>query len=166
MATVLQNDMFGTTNPVDMVEQIAIDRDWAFERSAVEELSLSVAGRWCDYHVSLNWREDLGALHLACAFDFKVSKTRLNEVYRLMAMINEQLWLGHFDLWKEDGLLLYRHGLLLVGAETHERQCEALLEAALSASEHYYQAFQFVLWAGKRADEALAATMIEAQGCA
>ena len=36
-----------------------------------------------------------------------------------MALINEQLWLGHFDLWKEDGMLLYRHGLLLAGAETH-----------------------------------------------
>jgi hypothetical protein len=152
------------TNPVDMVEHIATIHDWTFERSAPDELTLSVAGSWCDYHISLTWRDDLEALHLACAFDFKTSRARLAEIYRLLALINEQLWLGHFDLWKDDGLLLYRHGLLLTGAETQAAQCEALLRAALEACERYYQSFQFVLWAGKSAEEALAATMLETQG--
>jgi hypothetical protein len=154
------------TNPVDMVEQIATIRDWPFERSTTDELTLSVAGSWCDYHISLNWREDLEALHLACAFDFRATNARLSEVYRLMANINEQLWLGHFDLWRQDGMLLYRNGLLLAGAKTHVGQCEGLLTAALEACERYYQSFQFVLWAGKSADEALAATMLETQGTA
>ncbi|HBH41205.1 MAG TPA: hypothetical protein DDW26_04755, partial [Rhizobiales bacterium] len=104
------------TNPVDMVEHIATIHDWTFERSAPDELTLTVSGTWCDYHISLTWRDDLEALHLACAFDFRVTKLRLPEIYRLMALINEQLWLGHFDLWKDDGMLLYRHGLLLAGA--------------------------------------------------
>jgi hypothetical protein len=148
------------------VEQIATIRDWAFERSTTDELTLSVTGSWCDYHISLNWREDLEALHLACAFDFRATNARLPEVYRLMANINEQLWLGHFDLWRQDGMLLYRNGLLLAGAKTHVGQCEGLLTAALEACERYYQSFQFVLWAGKSADEALAATMLETQGTA
>ncbi|MGB2932984.1 MAG: YbjN domain-containing protein [Methyloceanibacter sp.] len=163
MATTQANfDHFA--NPVDMVEHIASIHDWTFERSAPDELTLSVAGSWCDYHLSLTWRDDLEALHLACAFDCKVSKVRLNEVYRLIALINEQLWLGHFDLWKEDGMLLYRHGLLLAGATTHVGQCEALLQAALEACERYYQSFQFVVWAGKSPEDALAAIMLETQG--
>ncbi len=163
MATIQANyDQF--TNPVDMVEHIATIHDWAFERSAPDELTLSVEGSWCDYHLSLTWRDDLEALHLACAFDCKVSKVKLNQVYRLIAMINEQLWLGHFDLWKEDGMLLYRHGLLLAGANTHVSQCEALLHGALEACERYYQTFQFLLWAGKSPEDALAATMLETQG--
>lgn len=163
MATTQGNyDHF--TNPVDMVEHIATIHDWTFERSAPDELTLSVEGSWCDYHLSLTWRDDLEALHLACAFDCKVSKLKLNQVYRLIAMINEQLWLGHFDLWKEDGMLLYRHGLLLAGANTHVSQCEALLHGALEACERYYQTFQFLLWAGKSPEDALAATMLETQG--
>jgi len=163
MATIQANyDHF--TNPVDMVEHIATIHDWTFERSAPDELTLSVEGSWCDYHLSLTWRGDLEALHLACAFDCKVSKVKLNEVYRLIAMINEQLWLGHFDLWKEDGMLLYRHGLLLAGANTHVGQCEALLHGALEACERYYQTFQFLLWAGKSPEDALTATMLETQG--
>ena len=55
-------------------------------------------------------------------------------------------------------------GLLLAGAKTHVGQCEALLRGALEACERYYQSFQFVLWAGKSSEDALAATMLETQG--
>jgi hypothetical protein len=148
------------TNPVDLVEHIATVHAWTFERSAPDELTLTVSGTWCDYHVSLNWRDDLEALHLACAFDFKVSKLRLAETYKLMALINEQLWLGHFDLWKEDGLLLYRHGLLLAGADTHAAS-EALKAALKPASAIIVVPF---VVGGQVPEDALAATMLETQG--
>lgn len=151
-------------NPVDLVEQVATSHDWACDRTNEDELTLNVAGSWTDYHVSLNWRDDLESLHIACAFDFKVPDNRLGEVYRLIAQINEQLWLGHFDLWVHEGLIMFRQGLMLNGAVATQRQCEALLRAALEACERYYQSFQFVVWAGKDAREALASTMFETQG--
>jgi hypothetical protein len=118
-------------NPIDLVEELASAHDWATDRTGDDELTLVVGGNWTDYHVSLNWRDDLEALHLACAFDFRVPDTRLNEMYRLIAQINEQLWLGHFDL---------------------------------EACERYYQAFQFVVWAGKESREALVSTMFQTEG--
>ena len=123
--------------------------DWACERTADDELTFTVAGSWTDYHVSLNWRDDLESLHIACAFDFKVPENRLGEVYRLIAQINEQLWLGHFDLWTQEGLIMFRQGLMLNGTVATAAQCEALLRAALEACERYYQSFQFVVWAGR-----------------
>ncbi len=152
------------SNPVDIVEQLACFNDWAFERSTEDELTLSVAGTWCDYHISLNWRDDLESLHLACAFDVRVPDPRLAEIYKLIANINEQLWLGHFDLWTQEGLLMYRHGLILNNTDPTPRQCEALLQAAMEACERYYQAFQFVIWAGRDAKEALTSTMFETEG--
>lgn len=150
--------------PLDLLERIAHGQGWAFERSGEDELTLAVAGSWTDYQLSLNWRDDLETLHVACAFDFKVPDNRLTDVYRLIAQINEQLWLGHFDIWESDGLILYRHGLMLNNAVASREQCEALLEAALDACERYYQAFQFVVWAGKAPREALAGTMFETEG--
>ncbi len=152
------------SHPVDLVESLATTHDWAFERSAEDEITLSVAGSWCDYHVSLNWRDDLEALHMACAFELKASKPRMNEIYLLIASINEQLWLGHFDIWRQEGMLLFRQSLMLNGAEPTGAQCEALLHAALSTCERYYQAFQYVIWAGKSANDALATTMFETEG--
>ena len=151
-------------HPVDLLENIANMHDWAFERSAEDELSLYVAGTWSEYQISLNWRDDLEALHLACAIELKVSDSRLSEVYRLMATINEQLWIGHFDLWRSESLLLFRHGLMLNNADPTVAQCEALLHAALDACERYFQAFQFVIWAGKTAEESLASIMFETEG--
>jgi hypothetical protein len=151
-------------NPIDLVEQVASGHEWACDRTADDELTLVVAGSWADYHVSLNWREDLETLHLACAFDFKVPDNRLGEVYKLIAQINEQLWVGHFDLWTQEGLIMFRQGLMLNGSIATPRQCEAMLRAALEACERYYQAFQFVVWAGKESKQALASTMFETEG--
>ena len=151
-------------NPVDLIEQVATAHEWACERTNDDELTLNVAGTWTDYHVSLNWRNDLESLHIACAFDFKVPDNRLAEVYRLIAQINEQLWLGHFDIWSHEGLILFRHGLMLNGSIATPGQCEALLRAGLEACERYYQAFQFVVWAGKDSRAALTSTMFETHG--
>lgn len=150
--------------PLDLVEQLALTHDWSHERTGDDELILFVDGTWCDYQLSLNWRDDIESLHLACAFDLKVPDARLTEIFRLIARINEQLWVGHFDLWSEDGLLMYRHALLLNGTDPTLQQLEALIAAALESCEYYYQAFQFVIWAGKNAGDALATTMFETKG--
>jgi hypothetical protein len=153
-----------TNNPISLLEQIAGTNDWAFDRGSEDELTLNVAGEWTDYHVSLNWRHDLETLHIACAFDAKIPASRLAEVYRLVAQINEQLWVGHFDVWTQEGLIMFRQGLMLNGALATPHQCEALLRAALEACERYYQAFQFVIWAGKESREALASAMFDTEG--
>ncbi len=152
------------SHPIDLIETLALEHGWPYERTCDDELTLVVDGTWCDYQVSINWREDIESLHLASAFDLKVPQGRANEIYRLIAKINEQLWVGHFDLWSDDGLLMYRHALLLNDTEPNIEQCQALMSAALESCEFYYQAFQFVIWAGKNASDALATTMFETKG--
>ena len=152
------------SNPIDLIEEMSGKNDWACDRTSDDELTLVVAGSWADYQISLNWRDDLEALHIACAFDFKVPENRLGEMYRLIAQINEQLWLGHFDLWTQEGLVMYRHGLLLNNAVATTQQCDAMMRAALDACERYYQAFQFVVWAGKPSREALVSSMFQTDG--
>jgi hypothetical protein len=80
-----------------------------------------------------------------------VPEPRRSEVLALIALVNEQLWVGHSTCGPRNGIVMFRHALLLAGGvEIAGRQCEALLDAALDTSERYFQAFQFVVWAGKR----------------
>ena len=152
-------------NPVDTIERIASINDWAFERSGDDEITVSVGGGWCDYHVSFSWMEELEAIHLACAFDLKVTEPRKAEIIRLLSLVNEQMWIGHFDLWGSEGVVMYRQTLLLSGgAEANNQQVESLLSTAIESCERYYQAFQFVVWAGKPAREAVDAAMFETAG--
>ena len=153
------------SNPVDVVERLASMHDWSFDRAGADEIAISVKGRWTDYHVSFTWMYDIEALHIACAFELKAPDARRSDVQQLVGLINEQLWVGHFDMWTKDGIVMFRHALLLAGGvEVAGRQCEALLDAALDTSERYFQAFQFVVWAGKPAREALDAAMFETSG--
>ena len=152
-------------NPLEVVERMAATNDWSFERAGEDEITLLVQGKWTDYQVSFTWMYDIEALHMACAFEFKVPDRLRAETQQLVAMVNEQLWVGHFDLWVNDGLIMFRHALVLAGGvEASGRQCEALLGAALDACERYFPAFQFVVWAGKSAREALDAAMFETAG--
>lgn len=153
------------SHPVDLIEHIASINDWSFERQDADEISISVRGNWSDYHVSFNWMEDLESLHVAAAFDLRVPEARRGEIKLLISLINEQLWIGHFDMWSNEGVVLFRNSHLLTGgADVSPQQCEALLRSATDSCDQYYQAFQFVIWAGKSAQDALAQVMFETVG--
>lgn len=153
------------SNPVDVIEAVAALNDWMFERTGDDEITISVTGNWAEYHISFSWMDGVESLHLACAFDLKVKETRSSEIVRLLALVNEQMLCGHFDLWSKEGLVIYRQSLLLAGGvEPNSLQVESMLSTALEACERYYQAFQFVLWAGRDAKEALACVMFETEG--
>lgn len=163
--SLLELDLSRNPHPVDMIEQVAHANDWTFERTGEDEIAIAVAGNWTDYHVSFSWMEDFEALHLACAFDIKVPENRVLEVMRLLSIINEQMLFGHFDLWEQEGAIMFRQALLLCGgAEPTSQQVEVLLNSALEACETYYQAFQFVIWSGTSARDALNSALFETQG--
>ena len=152
-------------HPLDVVERLAAANEWAFERDDRDEVQVTVAGAWTDYQVAFSWLPDLETLHIGCAFDLKVPLRRRADTLELIAIANEKLWLGHFDLWTSEGVVMFRHALLLTGgAHPTTAQCECLMSNALIACERYYQAFQFVVWAGKNAREAINALMLETRG--
>ena len=163
--SLLEGVIDSRNNPLAVVEDIAADNNWAFERSGEDEVTIVSKGDWTDYQLSFTWMGEIEALHLACAFDMKIPPARRGEVQRLIAAINEQMWIGHFDIWTHTGMVMFRHALVLAGGvEASGRQCEAVLGTALDACERYFPAFQFVLWAGKPAREALDAAMFETSG--
>ncbi|MCQ0987691.1 type III secretion system chaperone family protein [Jiella marina] len=153
------------SHPVDTIEWVATSREWAFERSCEDEIAVAVRGIWADYSVSFSWIDEIEALHIGCAFDLKVPAHRHAEIQTLLARINERMVVGHFDLWKGEGAVMFRHALLLSGGiDATSEQAERMLVVALENCERYFQAFQFVIWADKSADEALEATLFETVG--
>jgi hypothetical protein len=142
--SLLEGIIDSRNNPLAVVEDIAADHDWAFERSGDDEVTIVSKGEWTDYQLSFTW---------------------MNEVQRLIAGINEQLWVGHFDIWTHTGMIMYRQALVLPGGLTASTaQCESMLVGAIHACERYYPAFQFVVWAGKTAAEAMSAAMFDTEG--
>ncbi len=165
MSLVLEIEPEVVAHPVDIIEHIALINDWEFERQSADEILIIVKSNWSDYQVSFTFMHELESLHIAASFDLKIPQERLEELRHLILRINEQLWVGHFDIWQKEGAILFRNSHLLSGgAEINPQQCEALLRTATDACDLYYQAFQFVIWAGKSASEAMSAVMFETKG--
>ena len=89
-------------NPVDLVEQVAIANEWPFHRQNDDELAAEISGHWCQYRMWFCWHPELGVMHLSCALEIKVPADKREAIYALLAMANEKLWLGHFDLWSDE----------------------------------------------------------------
>ncbi len=154
-------------NPLDLLEEIVGANEWPHERASGEELAVEIDGRWCDYRLFFLWQEDMSALHFSCRFEARVAADRRREVADLLALVNEKLWLGHFDLSSDDGTPAFRHTLPLRGTGTASvEQLEDLVEVAVSESDRYYPAFQFVIWGGKSAGDAIDAALIDVAGTA
>lgn len=159
-ATALKSDAL--YNPLDIAETVVMDRDWPCDRTEDGELVAEANGPWCKYHVWFTWEEAHGGLTLSCMLDAKFPKTMLFKIHSLLAVVNEKLWLGHFDVCSEEMRIAFRHALLLKGdAGTSVDQLSDLLDIATQECERFYPAFQSVAWGGKTPEEALMLAIFE-----
>lgn len=165
MALTLHSEFESGANPIDRIEEFAAARDWSCERQSAEELAIHISGAWCEYFMWFIWRDELGALYFTCGLDMRVPDERRTAVYPLLAKLNERMWLGHFELWSDEGLPSFRHTMLVnddAGIET--AAVGRLVDTAVGECDRFYPAFQFVIWGGKSAGEAIDAALLEPVG--
>ena len=152
-------------HPLDIIERFVEGNDWTFDRRNDEELAVQAPGRWCDYSLHFAWNKTVDAMHFTCAFDIRVPSEKFGSIYELLAVVNERLWLGHFSIWEDEGLPMFRHALPMRGAPKPSfEQVEDLLDTAFLECERFYPAFQYVVWGGKSAREALDSALVETVG--
>lgn len=150
--------------PLDMLVALFEARGWPC-RTAPGEMSGEVQGSWTTYQVRGIWRPEDQVLQILCLPEIRIPKGKQNDANELVARANEQMWLGHFDIWSNGGVLLYRNGTLLgsdgmLGLD----QAQALVEIAVEECDRFYPAFQFVLWGDKEPRDALKSAMVDAAG--
>ncbi len=163
--TLIEPGAARSEHPLDLVERLASRHEWQFDREGDDEIAIAVVGVWAEYSLAFTWLDDLEALHVACSFSLKAPQSRRQELLKLIALINEQLWLGHFDLWDGENMVMFRHSLLLAGGmDPSPAQCERLMLIAVETCEKYFQAFQFTVWAGKPARDSFESAMFVTAG--
>lgn len=166
MSAVASADfVISSKNPLDLAEQLFIDRDWLCDRPVDEELIAEVQSSWCNFRIWFAWQPDLNALIFTCAYDAKIPEKSRPKMHALLAAVNERMWLGHFDIGSEDGVVMFRHGLLLRGTDgVSAEQFEDLVDIAMSECNRFYPAFQSVLWGGNTVEQALEIALLDTVG--
>ncbi len=152
--------------PIDMLESYFAAHGWSHERED-EEIVAKVKGSWTEYELRAIWRDDDGVLQFLAFPDIRVPDERRVALYETIGLVNEQLWIGHFELWSASGVLLYRNAQAVEAGEGPTlslSQAELLVESAIDECERFYPVFQFVMWGGKSPRDAIAAALIDTQG--
>jgi hypothetical protein len=151
--------------PVEMLAALFEARDWPFEYSGEDEISAEVKGSWATYQFQAIWRPEDRVLQMLCLPEIRAPEAKRTAMYEALALINEQLWLGHFDMWSSGGVVLFRHALML-GEDglLGPGQAQAVVEMAIEECDRFYPVFQFILWGDKSPTEALAAALVDAAG--
>ena len=151
--------------PVDMLASLFEARGWPCEYVGDDEISGEIQGSWASYTIRGIWRHEDHVLQLLCLPDIRVPDDKRQAMFELLALVNEQLWIGHFDIWSNGNVLLYRHGFMLGDDGLLSlAQAQTAVEAAIDECDRFYPAFQFVLWGDKAPAEALASAMVDAAG--
>ncbi|MBT8471510.1 MAG: hypothetical protein HKP25_01360 [Marinicaulis sp.] len=152
-------------HPLEVFENAAASLDIEMERVADHELHVMLPCVWRDIGLWFTWRDELSTLQMGAPIDLKAPAGRIDEASRLVAMVNERLWTGHFDLWTEDNAIVFRNAAILPENGTIEPgQAVAFIRAAGEAIDRFYPAFNFLVWGGKKPNEALEASLFETAG--
>jgi hypothetical protein len=154
-------------HPIDIVETLAEQAEWEFDRVGEDQIAVAVEAVWRTYSLSLIWSHRDDMLRLISTFEFNPPEERLAELHRLLNIVNDKVWGGSFTHWADEKLLAFRSGLTLAGgAHATPEQIEAMVLSAIGLSERFYPAFQLVGWADDSAEDAAEMAIEQAFGTA
>lgn len=152
-------------HPIDIVETIAADREWEFDRLADDQIAMSVEGQWRSYAVTLAWSPAEEMLRLICTFDMDPPADKMGSLYQVLNMANDQVWDGAFTFWPSQRLMVWRYGLVLAGDSlASPEQIDHMIRTAVEQAERLYPAFQLAVWGDSTPEAAMDIAIGEAYG--
>lgn len=158
-------DEYEQVDPLDTLEVFARRADMDAQRIDDTELHVNLNGSWRDVGIWFAWRTEAQVLQIGAPLEMRVPKAREADIFKLLALVNERLWFGHFDIAYGDTGIVYRNSAVLpLGQGIDDCQAEILLRGAMDAFERFYPAFNFVVWGGMSPEAALDAAVAETVG--
>lgn len=153
-------------NPIDLVENIFSSKSFEFERRANNEVVVEVQGKWNNMLLFFSWEENMRCLHLSCLMDIKSTIEDRSKIFELLAMVNEDLWLGHFSYWTEQNMPVFKHSILLNDEDETvlNSKISQVIDIAIRECERMYPIFKVVLTKGMDPKQALYPMLMETLG--
>ena len=153
-------------NPIDIVENIFSTSSYELERRNLNEVVIEVQGKWNNMLLFFAWEASMQCLHLSCLMDIESTIEDRSKIFELLAMVNEELWVGHFSYWAEQKMPVFKHSILLNSdeGEVFESKISQVIDIAIIECERMYPIFKVVLTKGMPPQQALYPMMMETMG--
>ncbi len=152
-------------NPIDGVEDLLMTQEWGYQRLSAHEIAAEVEARWGIYRLQFFWQEEYEIFHLTCFMDLRVPEKDSTQFYILLALLNERVLMGHFEMFSEEQIPAYRHSFALPNAENAQNELiEHAIALAIDETDRFYPAFQLVIANEKTAKEAASIAILDTAG--
>ena len=143
MNLALEQDMY---TPIDTIENIFVRDNISFDRRKDNELVAEVLGKWDNMLVFFAYEEHLRCLHISCLLNIETAAVDRGKMFELLALLNENLWLGHFSYWSEQKMPIFKHSLILQDTEElFTSKISKIIELSIMECERVYPIFNAVM---------------------
>lgn len=154
-------------NPIDTVENIFSTRSFELERRSLNEVVVEVQGKWNNMLLFFAWEQNMRCLHLSCLMDIESTIEDRSKIFELLALANEELWVGHFSYWTEQNMPVFKHSVIINDDEEMvKNKVSQIIDIAIRECERMYPIFNVVLTRGMAPRQALYPMMMETKGSA
>lgn len=153
-------------NPLDMIEEVVQARGWKFERGDNDYLTVEMPGQKFTYDICMEWQEEFSSLLFACSIPVEISTQHLESAARTLEQINQNLWLGHFDLSNQGKFPTFRHTFLLRMIPTGLAVdiVNDVFDLAIAECNRFATTFQLVQAGDVRLQDNISAAVFETVG--
>lgn len=153
-------------NPLDLVEDFAHGKGWKFNREDDEFMTITIKGDKIDFEVCLEWQEEFSALLFACTMPIAIGSAQYESAVKTLEQVNQNIWMGHFDLSNKNCYPTFRHTTLLrmIPAGIAVDIVADMIDIAVAECNRFTTTFQLVQAGDVRLHDNLSAAVFETVG--
>lgn len=161
----LAQNLASVINPIDMVENIFASKSYELDRRNANEVVVEIQGKWTNMLLFFAWESSMKCLHMSCLMDMNNTLEDRSKMFELLALVNENLWVGHFSYWTEQNTPVFKHSVFLnYEEEFFEHKIAQMIDIAVKECERIYPVFKVVLTKGMAPKDALYPMLMETVG--
>ena len=143
MNVALEQNLY---NPIDTIEYLFARDNISLDRRKYNELVAEVQGKWDNMLIFFAYEEHMRCLHLSCLLNIETATVDRSKMFELLALLNENLWIGHFAYWSEQKMPIFKHSIILQDSEElFAEKINKIIELAIMECERVYPIFNAVM---------------------
>ncbi len=132
-------------NPIDDIEYLFAERKHTTERRNNHEVVVEISGKWDNMLFFFAWEEKMHCLHISCLLNIEPENVYTPSIFELLALLNEDLWVGYFSYWEEMQMPIFKHSIIIDEKDTNTTvKLQQIMNIAITECERAYPVFHAV----------------------
>ena len=144
--------MSSTTNvkeliwtPMDSLERLASEKEWMFNGGNDDTSHIEIEGNFCNFNFVFDWKKESNMLQIVSHFTCPFLSENLPAVYHFLALMNNHLDFGFFNIDPESHIPFFSYTVFLNNDKSIDlEKIENITDIAVKEGEKFFIAISFM----------------------